>query len=293
MSAGDDELFSTMIRVESKDLFVDLRKNKGGVYLKLSERYGKSRNSVLIPASGIVKLKNALETILSQVSPQHIGTEHSKSTSGSLTPTRNVYVSDLSWSTTGEDLANHFRSVGQVVQATILQRMRRDKAQSLGCGVVEFKSADDAARAIQVMSGTELDGRVIKCRIDRQAIGNGHTNVDAKGGNGGNGNGKHNKKEADAPDGEPRVVDMSDRTLVPTKVFVTGLPWNTQSEDLLAIFGTVGKVVTAELAVTKKGRSLGRAVVEFSSAESAQKAVAELNGRVVENRPMTVREYYE
>ena len=35
---------------------MDLKQNGSGVYLKLSERNGKSRNTVLIPASGIGRL---------------------------------------------------------------------------------------------------------------------------------------------------------------------------------------------------------------------------------------------
>lgn len=64
MSAGDQDLFGTMIKVENKDIFVDLKKNSNGVYLKLSERNGKSRNTVLIPSSGIARLKAVLDEIM-------------------------------------------------------------------------------------------------------------------------------------------------------------------------------------------------------------------------------------
>lgn len=50
--------------MENKDIFVDLKKNNNGVYLKLSERNGKSRNTVLIPSSGIARLKSVLDEIL-------------------------------------------------------------------------------------------------------------------------------------------------------------------------------------------------------------------------------------
>lgn len=49
--------------MENKDIFVDLRQNSSGVYLKLSERNGKSRSTILIPASGIVRLKSVLEEV--------------------------------------------------------------------------------------------------------------------------------------------------------------------------------------------------------------------------------------
>jgi hypothetical protein len=63
MSAGDDTIFETMIKVENKDIFVDLKKNRSGIYLKISERNGTSRNTVLIPASGIPRLKKVLDDV--------------------------------------------------------------------------------------------------------------------------------------------------------------------------------------------------------------------------------------
>ena len=58
---ADNDLFNTLIKVENKDVFIDLKRNKGGVYLKISERNGNSRNTILIPASGISRLVKALE----------------------------------------------------------------------------------------------------------------------------------------------------------------------------------------------------------------------------------------
>ena len=57
-------LFALYFRVETKDIFVDLKKNANGVYLKLSERNGRSKNAVLIPASGLSRLKEALEEVI-------------------------------------------------------------------------------------------------------------------------------------------------------------------------------------------------------------------------------------
>jgi hypothetical protein len=56
-------IFECRVRVENKDIFVDLKKNRGGVYLKISERNGNGRNTVLMPASGIAKLKAVLEEV--------------------------------------------------------------------------------------------------------------------------------------------------------------------------------------------------------------------------------------
>lgn len=50
--------------MENKDIFVDLKKNKNGFYLKISERRnGSERNTVLIPSSGIQKLRSVLDEV--------------------------------------------------------------------------------------------------------------------------------------------------------------------------------------------------------------------------------------
>lgn len=66
------ELYSTVCsthaltvsyRIENKDIFVDLRRNASGTYLKLSERKGTLRKTVLIPASGIARLQTVLDEV--------------------------------------------------------------------------------------------------------------------------------------------------------------------------------------------------------------------------------------
>ena len=56
------------LKVENKDLFVDLKKNRQGTYLKISERAGSSRNTVLIPAGGVLRLKQILEEVVQTLS---------------------------------------------------------------------------------------------------------------------------------------------------------------------------------------------------------------------------------
>lgn len=46
-----------------QDFFIDLKSNNNGVYLKISERSGGSRNSILIPASGVQRLSDVLREL--------------------------------------------------------------------------------------------------------------------------------------------------------------------------------------------------------------------------------------
>jgi RNA recognition motif-containing protein len=81
-----------------------------------------------------------------------------------------VYVGNLSWSTSWQDLKDHMREVGDVQYAKILQD--RD-GRSKGCGIVEFTSAEGAADAIEKLTDSELKGRKIFVREDREEGGGG------------------------------------------------------------------------------------------------------------------------
>lgn len=169
MSAGDQDLFGTMIKVENKDIFVDLRQNSSGVYLKLSERNGTSRNTVLIPASGISRLKSVLDEVQT-ISLKNTRISHERKNRVTQDPAvvqRSMYVSGLAWSTTDTDLWNHFAQIAPVNSAIVLRKTRGGKSFSLGCGVVEYNSPDIMLQAITQFNDTELDGRIIKCREDR------------------------------------------------------------------------------------------------------------------------------
>jgi RNA recognition motif-containing protein len=169
MSAGDQDLYGTMIKVENKDIFVDLRQNSSGVYLKLSERNGTSRNTVLIPASGISRLKAVLDDVQA-ISLKNTRISHERKNRVAHDPAvvnRSIYVSGLAWSTTDSDLKTYFSKVAPVNSAVVLRKTRGGKSFSLGCGVVEYATPDLAAMAVSQMNDTELDGRMIKCREDR------------------------------------------------------------------------------------------------------------------------------
>ncbi|HEX9616810.1 MAG TPA: RNA-binding protein [Anaerolineales bacterium] len=71
----------------------------------------------------------------------------------------NIYVGNLSYTTTEEDLRQAFENYGQVTSATLI----KDKftGKSRGFGFVEMPSQEEAQAAIQAMNGAELGGRTL------------------------------------------------------------------------------------------------------------------------------------
>lgn len=87
---------------------------------------------------------------------------------------KNLYVGNLSYKITGDDLKANFSEAGEVVSATII----KDKfsGQSKGFGFVEMKTEEGAAEAIQKFHGGTLDGKEITVSEARpkKEFGGGH-----------------------------------------------------------------------------------------------------------------------
>ncbi len=71
---------------------------------------------------------------------------------------KRIYVGNLSYQTTENDLTNLFEQAGQVDSVNIITD--RDTGRSKGFGFVEM-SAEDADKAIAQFNGTEVNGRAL------------------------------------------------------------------------------------------------------------------------------------
>ncbi len=72
---------------------------------------------------------------------------------------KNIYVGNLPWSTTEEELREAFAQYGEVVSAKIITD--RETGRSRGFGFVEIEG-DGAAEAIAALDGSMMDGRTLK-----------------------------------------------------------------------------------------------------------------------------------
>jgi len=76
-----------------------------------------------------------------------------------------------------------------------------------------------------------------------------------------------------------------------TKLFVGGLAYSVNDDQLKDLFAGVGTVVSAQVIVDKySNQSKGFGFVEMSSEEEAKKAIDELNGKDFEGRSIAVNE---
>lgn len=68
-----------------------------------------------------------------------------------------LYVGNLSFRVTSEDLQDHFAAAGAVESANVV--FDRETGRSRGFGFVEMATDDDANNAIAQFNGQEYDGR--------------------------------------------------------------------------------------------------------------------------------------
>jgi RNA recognition motif-containing protein len=103
-----------------------------------------------------------------------------------------LYVGNLSFRVTSEDLQEYFGAAGTVESANVV--FDRETGRSRGFGFVEMATEDDANNAIAQFNGTEYDGRNIvvneaRPREDRGGFGGGGGRGGRGGGGGYNGGG--------------------------------------------------------------------------------------------------------
>eukprot|EP01138_Halocafeteria_seosinensis_P004221 gb/GECG01004316.1/.p1 GENE.gb/GECG01004316.1/~~gb/GECG01004316.1/.p1 ORF type:complete len:364 (+),score=33.91 gb/GECG01004316.1/:1-1092(+) len=165
-----------------------------------------------------------------------------------------VYVSNLSYSVKWQDLKDHMRAAGDVKHAKILEG---PDGRSKGCGIVEYSSPLDAANAMRSLNDSVLQGRPILVREDREA--------------------------REAQNAAPHSIPE------PTRLYVGNIPFSYAWQNLKDTFKTVGPVAYANVTLDQDGRSKGWGLVEFEDPEDAKAAIAEMNGNVVDGRPIEVR----
>ncbi|CAK9033431.1 unnamed protein product [Durusdinium trenchii] len=182
-----------------------------------------------------------------------------------------VYVGNLSWQATWRDLKDHCRAVGEVRRADVAGDL---DGNPKGYGIVEFASPEEAQAAVEQLTGTDLLGREIFVREDRE-----------------------DNKSSAASRGASSYGGYGYNEQGPyTKVFVGNLPYSVTWQQLKDEMRQVGEVQHVELFTENAephGRSKGCAVVEFATFGAAKRAVQYLHDTMLQGRYMYVREYYE
>ncbi len=82
---------------------------------------------------------------------------------------KKLYVGNLAWATTDEDLQNAFSEYGSVVSAVVITE--RDSGRSRGFGFVEMENGAD--EAIEALNGQDMQGRALRVNEAKSKEGGG------------------------------------------------------------------------------------------------------------------------
>ena len=78
----------------------------------------------------------------------------------------NMYVSNLSFHTSDEDLKTLFSQYGAVSSAKVIND--RETGRSRSFGFVEMDSADEANAAMKGLNGKDIEGRALSVSVARE-----------------------------------------------------------------------------------------------------------------------------
>ncbi|MGD0617288.1 MAG: RNA-binding protein [Bryobacteraceae bacterium] len=95
----------------------------------------------------------------------------------------NIFVGNLSYQTTEDDLRAAFQSYGAIERVSIITD--RDTGQPRGFAFVEMANSGEAASAINALNGTELNGRAMNVNEARPKAAAGGGGGGNRGGGGG------------------------------------------------------------------------------------------------------------
>lgn len=194
----------------------------------------------------------AAAAVQEQVSVEQ--TENLESTQKEILQKR-LFVLNLPWSFSVDELKNLFSECGTVEDAEIIKRKKDGKSR--GYAFVTMASTEEALTVIEKYDSYELLGRIIRVEFA-----------------------KDNKKSSPPSSlpGEKRY-----------KLYVSNLAWRVRSNNLKEFFGAdFNPVSTRVVFESPEGRSAGYGFVTFASKEEAESALSALNGKELLGRPITL-----
>lgn len=175
----------------------------------------------------------------------------------------NVYVKNLSESTTEDDLKKIFGEFGIITSTAV---MRDADGKSKCFGFVNFDDPDDAAQSVEALNGKKFDdkewyvGKAQK-KYERE--------MELKG-----------KFEQSLKETADKFEGLN--------LYVKNLDDIISDDKLKELFSEFGTITSCKVMCDPNGISRGSGFVAFSTAEEASKALTEMNGKMVVSKPLYV-----
>ncbi|CAK9184965.1 unnamed protein product [Ilex paraguariensis] len=159
-----------------------------------------------------------------------------------------LYVGDLDFNVTDSQLYDLFNQVSQVVSVRVCRDL--STRRSLGYGYVNYSNPQDAARALDVLNFTPINGKAIRIMYSHR--------------------------------------DPSVRKSGTANIFIKNLDKTIDNKALHDTFSSFGNILSCKIATDPNGQSKGYGFVQFDNEESAQNAIDKLNGMLLNDKQVYV-----
>ncbi|RCV34417.1 hypothetical protein SETIT_7G158600v2 [Setaria italica] len=175
----------------------------------------------------------------------------------------NVFVKNLSESTTREDLVKIFGEYGSITSAVVMIGM---DGKSKCFGFINFENPDAAARAVQELNGKKINDK--EWYVGRAQ--------------------KKSEREMELKRRfEQSLKDAADK-YQGLNLYLKNLDDSIGDDQLRELFSNFGKITSCKVMCDQNGLSKGSGFVAFSTREEASQALTEMNGKMISGKPLYV-----
>ncbi|KAL7206486.1 hypothetical protein ACSBR2_019243 [Camellia fascicularis] len=175
----------------------------------------------------------------------------------------NVFVKNLSESTTEEDLKKIFGDFGAITSAVL---MRDADGNSKCFGFVNFANADDAARSVESLNGQKIDNKA-------WFVGKAQ---------------KKSERELESKNRfEQTVKEAADKSQG-LNLYFKNLDDSIGDDKLKELFSPFRIITSYKVMRDPSGVSRGSGFVAFSTPEEASRALLEMHGKMIVSKPLYV-----
>ncbi|KAK9289528.1 hypothetical protein L1049_007683 [Liquidambar formosana] len=198
-----------------------------------------------------------------QVYVGHFLRKQERETALSRTKFNNVYVKNLSDSTTEEDLNTVFGEYGTITSVIV---MRDGDGKSKCFGFVNFENADDAAKAFEALNGKKFDDK-------EWYVGKAQ---------------KKSERELELKGRFEQTVKEAVDKFQGVNLYIKNLDDSIGDDKLKELFSEFGTITSCKVMRDPSGFSRGSGFIAFLTPEEASRALAKMNGKMVIGKPLYV-----
>ncbi|KAH6882718.1 hypothetical protein BKA58DRAFT_373785 [Alternaria rosae] len=182
---------------------------------------------------------------------------------------RQLFVRGLAPTVTTEDLTEYFSESYPIKNALVV--LDKETRESKSYGFVTFADVEDAQRAKEELNNTEIKGKKIKVDFAEARQREGE------------------EKRPRAGDRAKAEREQQIKDAQTPKLIIRNLPWTIKTpDDLQKLFRSYGKVNFVNLPKKPNGELRGFGFVSLRGKKNAERAIQELNGKEVDERPIAV-----